>query len=186
MRRRSSSSPAHFRRSYPPRAWQIEAGACRGSLFTRGLWLAFFEVVVNRIMWMFNYDFHNYGAGVFWAIGWAMVALSLLVYLPTLIVTVLGVALISQHNSLDSLVATDVGLPEWLWVILHKPGDATVVEGFTFGTSYCLLPWIGVMAAGYGFGSLFLLDRPIRRRLLFQLGASLSACFIILAHHEHW
>jgi uncharacterized membrane protein len=149
-------------------------------LFTRGLWLAFFEVVVNRIMWMFNYDFHNYGAGVFWAIGWSMVVLSLLVYLPTLVVTVLGVALISQHNSLDGLSATDVGLPEWLWVILHKPGDATVVEGFTFGTNYCLLPWIGVMAAGYGFGSLFLLDRPIRRRLLFQLGASLSVCFIIL------
>ena len=25
-------------------------------LLTRGIWLAFFEVVVNQIMWMFNYD----------------------------------------------------------------------------------------------------------------------------------
>src|SRR5881275_3129791 len=27
-------------------------------LLTRGVWLAFFEVVVNRFMWMFNYDSH--------------------------------------------------------------------------------------------------------------------------------
>src|SRR6516225_1658282 len=38
-------------------------------LFTRGLWLAFFEVVINRILWMFNFDFYHHGAGVFWAIG---------------------------------------------------------------------------------------------------------------------
>src|SRR5438874_308588 len=45
-------------------------------LFTRGIWLAFFEVVINRFMWMFNFDFIHHGAGVFWAIGLSMVALS--------------------------------------------------------------------------------------------------------------
>ena len=33
-------------------------------LFTRGLWLAFFEVTVNRAMWMFDYDLQHHGAGV--------------------------------------------------------------------------------------------------------------------------
>ena len=56
-------------------------------LFTRGLWLAFFEVTINRALWMFNYDLQHYGAGVFWAIGWAMVVLAVLVYLPTPVVT---------------------------------------------------------------------------------------------------
>ena len=32
-------------------------------LLTRGLWLAFFEVTVNRALWMFNYDLQHYGAG---------------------------------------------------------------------------------------------------------------------------
>ena len=149
-------------------------------LLTRGIWLAFFEVVVNRMMWMFNYDLHHHGAGVFWAIGWSMVALSFLVYLPTLVVTVFGVAMIALHNLLDGLKPADLPLPGWLWTILHNPGEATVVDGYTFGTGYCLIPWVGVMAAGYGFGTVMLLERATRRRRLFQLGAALTLGFIIL------
>jgi uncharacterized membrane protein len=149
-------------------------------LLTRGIWLAFFEVVVNRIMWMFNYDLHHHGAGVFWAIGWSMVALSFLVYLPTFVVTVFGILMISLHNLLDGLKPADVPLPSWLWTILHNPGDATVVDGYTFGTGYCLIPWMGVMAAGYGFGKLMLLERASRQRRLFQLGTALTLGFIIL------
>ena len=97
-------------------------------LFTRGLWLAFFEVTVNRALWMFNYDLQHHGAGVFWAIGWAMVVLAVLVYLPTPVVTLIGVALIGLHNLLDGVRAEHLGLPEWLWNILHQPGDGPVVR----------------------------------------------------------
>jgi uncharacterized membrane protein len=79
-----------------------------------------------------------------------------------------------------------------LWVILHSPGGFRVIEqtqfaGFeipalNFGTGYCLLPWLGVMAAGYGFGALFLLDRPVRRRQLIGLGLTLTALFIVLRY----
>jgi uncharacterized membrane protein len=109
-----------------------------------------------------------------------MVALSFLVYLPTLVVTAFGVAMIVLHNLLDGLKPADVSLPGWLWTILHNPGDATVVDGYTFGTGYCLIPWMGVMAAGYGFGTLMLLDRATRRRQLFQLGMALTLGFVIL------
>jgi uncharacterized membrane protein len=149
-------------------------------LFTRGLWLAFLEVTINRALWMFNYDFHHHGAGVFWAIGWSMVVLSALVYLPTWAVTLFGVAVIALHNLLDGLTADQVGLPGWLWVILHSPGDAPVADGFTFGTGYCLVPWVGVMAAGYGLGPLLRLDRAVRRRRLFLLGAALTLGFVVL------
>jgi uncharacterized membrane protein len=159
-------------------------GKSRGELswflFTRGLWLAVMEVTINRALWMFNYDLHHHGAGVFWAIGWSMVALSLLVYLPTWAVTAFGVVMVVFHNLLDGLSAEQVGLPRWLWVILHSPGEATVVDGYTFGTGYCLIPWMGVMAAGYGLGALFGLDPPVRRRVLFQLGAILTLAFIAL------
>lgn len=149
-------------------------------LLTRGLWLAFLEVTVNRALWMFNYDLHHHGAGVFWAIGWSMVVLSALVYLPVWAVTLFGVAMIGLHNLLDGVTAEQLGLPGWLWVILHSPGDAPVVDGITFGTGYCLVPWAGVMAVGYGFGTLLQLDRATRRRRLVLLGAALTLGFVIL------
>jgi uncharacterized membrane protein len=168
-------------------------------LFTRGLWLAFFEVTINRAMWMFNYDLQHHGAGVFWAIGWAMVVLSVLVYLPTSVVTLIGVALIVLHNLFDGVRAEQLGLPEWLWMILHQPGDRSVLrapgwlwdfahspmhvpgeDDITFGTGYCLIPWAGVMAAGYGFGALLQFPRPRRRLLVFLLGAALTFAFILL------
>src|SRR5262245_9238542 len=77
-------------------------------LLTRGLWLAFFEVTVNRMLWMFNYDLRHHGAGVFWAIGWSMVVLSGLVYLPTWAITLFGVVMIGLHNLLDGLPADQV------------------------------------------------------------------------------
>lgn len=149
-------------------------------LFTRGLWCAFFEVTINRVFWLFSYDWHVYGAGVFWAIGWSMVVLSWLIFLPTPIVTLFGVIMIVAHNLLDDYTAQQVGLPPWVWVILHRPGEATVIDGYKFGTGYCLIPWMGVMAAGYGFGSLLLLDRGSRKLRLLHLGASLVLAFILL------
>src|SRR2546428_484409 len=83
----------------------------------------------------------------------ALVGLAGLVSLPVRVVTVFGVALIGLHNLLDGLTADQVGLPAWLWVILHSPGKAEVVRKITFETGYCLIPWVGVMAAGYGFGA---------------------------------
>ncbi|HEX3149466.1 MAG TPA: heparan-alpha-glucosaminide N-acetyltransferase domain-containing protein [Gemmataceae bacterium] len=149
-------------------------------LLTRGIWLAFFEVVINRAMWMFNFDPIHHGAGVFWAIGWAMIVLSLLVYLPTAVVTFFGVAMILSHNLLDGLTADKVHLPEVLWTILHRPGDAPIFGEYTFGTGYCLIPWVGVMAAGYGFGSIMVMERAARRRRLFLLGGLLIFGFIVV------
>jgi uncharacterized membrane protein len=151
-------------------------------LFTRGIWLAVFEVTVNRALWMFNFDFVHHGAGVFWAIGWSMIVLSALVWLPTALVTLFGVLMIGLHNMLDGLSHTTVGLPQVVWTILHQPGDAPIYDEFTFGTGYCVVPWAGVMAAGYGFGTIFVYDRRTRRTCLFALGALLIMAFIGLRY----
>ncbi len=52
-------------------------------LFTRGLWLIFLELTVTRCLgWQFNFDYHVTLLLVLWALGWAMIVLSALVYLP--------------------------------------------------------------------------------------------------------
>ncbi len=149
-------------------------------LLTRGLWLALFEITINRAFWMFDYKLFEYGAGVFWAIGWSMVILAGLVRLPTGIVRILGLTIIGLHNLLDGMTAADVGLPKLLWVILHQPGDASVFGRVTFGTAYCVLPWAGTMMAGYGFGTLFRLERPVRRKMLLLIGTLVTLGFVAL------
>jgi hypothetical protein len=46
--------------------------------------------------------------------------------------------------------------------------------------AYPLIPWIGVMAAGYGFGTFFLLERPERRRWFLVIGISLTLAFVVI------
>ena len=72
-------------------------------LFTRGLWLIFLEVVVVRCFgWQFNLDYHLILLNVLWALGWATITLSALVYLPASIVAAFGAVMIATHLTPDS------------------------------------------------------------------------------------
>src|ERR1700684_2205647 len=76
-------------------------------LFTRGLWLIFLEVVVVRCLGLqFNFDYHLLLLNVLWALGWAMITLSALVYLPASVVAAFGVVMIATHNLFDSVQFT--------------------------------------------------------------------------------
>jgi uncharacterized membrane protein len=46
---------------------------------------------------------------------------------------------------------------------------------------YTLVPWIGVMVAGYAFGALLLQEPATRDRALFRIGIAATAAFIVLA-----
>lgn len=153
-------------------------------LITRGLWLALLEVTLIRLMWMFNWNIYEHGAGVFWPLGWGMVMLAGLIYLPIPVITIFGLIMVAFHNLLDGLSAAQVGLPNLLWVILHSGGEGIIMQGenykVTFGTGYCLIPWVGVMALGYCFGSLLHLEPIRRRRLIFGIGLMMTVGFIVL------
>jgi uncharacterized membrane protein len=150
-------------------------------LFTRGLWLVFLELTIIRCFgWMYNFDFHFTSGGVIWAIGWSMVALSALVFLPTWAITAFGVLMIAVHNAFDNVTPESFGSFSWLWVVLHTGGGLEPFPGYRLGIGYPLVPWIGVMAAGYGFGSLLLREATQRRKWMLGLGVALTLLFVIL------
>ncbi len=145
-------------------------------LFTRGLWLIFLEVVVSRgLGWQFNFDFHVVLLVVLWALGWAMIVLSALVYLPPAAVATFGVVMIATHNLLDSVASRN-----WFWSILHLPNVLVAKPGFTLFDAYPLIPWIGVTAAGYGLGQIYSWPAERRRRFLLRLGLVLIAAFLVI------
>src|SRR5213596_173936 len=150
-------------------------------LLTRGLWLVFLELTWVRCLgWQFNFDFHFAMGIVIWAIGWSMVALSGLVFLPLRWVTTFGILMIASHNLFDYVKPESWGSLGWFWKILHSGGIIVPVDGYRFAAGYPLIPWIGVMAAGYGFGALLLREPIERRKWLLGLGALLTALFILL------
>jgi uncharacterized membrane protein len=146
-------------------------------LLYRGLWLILLELTVIRVAWTFNLDFAHYLlAGVIWAIGWSMVIMAVLVRLPLSVVGGLGVAIIALHNAVMPRVVPL--LPQLLRKILYTafadgPSGPLIVL-------YSIIPWVGVMAAGYAFGRIVTLEPARRDRICYAIGLGSTALFLVL------
>ena len=156
------------------------AGEVSRFLLTRGLWLIFIEFTVVRLAWSFSLDLNLFVGQVIWAIGAAMVMLGGLVYLPRWAIASIGLVMIGGHNLFDGVRAEDFGAAGWIWNVLHQPGLLHLGSATGLFVLYPLVPWIGVMAAGYALGPVFELERTTRLRRLVALGALTSAGFIVL------
>jgi uncharacterized membrane protein len=142
---------------------------------TRGLWLLLLEFTIVDFAWGFVPWAHG---GVIWILGWSMIAMALIVRLPVRWIGVLGLGMIATHNLLDRINPASFGNFSWLWILLHSPGRIPITATFSFSVRYVLIPWVGVMAAGFAFGSL--LHRPDRRNLLLRIGISATLLFFVL------
>jgi uncharacterized membrane protein len=149
-------------------------------LLTRGLWLIVIELTVVRLGWTFSFDLDFFVAQVIWAIGAAMVALAALVYLPRWAIAAVALVMIGGHNLFDGIRAEDWGAAGGLWTLLHQRGLLHLGPDTKLYVLYPLIPWIGVMAAGYALGPVFKLDATARRRWLLGLGMLTSVGFIVL------
>jgi uncharacterized membrane protein len=176
---------------------QIARGKTKNSLsrflFTRGLWLVVLEFTVVRISVTFNVDYRFLGGmQVIWAIGVSMIVLAVLVQLPVRVVGVFGVAMIALHNLLDRFHVQGWRGPQspvpsvWakLFILLHQAFEAFPVLWFfpspVVFVLYPLIPWIGVMAAGYAFGMLYQMNAERRRRWLLIMGAAATLLFVVM------
>ncbi len=150
-------------------------------LVARGLWLIFLELTVLRFIMFSQVSWHGSLVIllILWAIGLSMIALAGLVYLPMWFLITVSAAIVVFHNFLDNVSSESFGSAAWFWDILHQQGVFTW-HAINFLTAYPVLPWIGVMAAGYCLGGVFDWEVRKRRRLLFCLGAALTAAFLIL------
>ena len=148
---------------------------------TRGLWLVFLEFTIVDFAW----GFVPWGqAGVIWVLGWSMVAMAAVVWLPQRWIAVFGLTMIAAHNLLDPIRPAAFGKLDWLWILLHSPGRIPLTPAFSLSVRYALIPWVGVMAAGFAFGSLLL--RPDRRKLVLTIGICATALFFVLRGINHY
>lgn len=142
---------------------------------TRGLWLVLLEFTIVDFAWGFVPWAHG---GVIWILGWSMVAMALIVRLPVRWIAALGLIMIATHNLFDRIDPASFGRFGWVWILLHSPGRIAITEHLHFSVRYVLIPWVGVMATGFVFGSL--LVRPDRRKWIMALGISATVLFFVL------
>jgi uncharacterized membrane protein len=150
-------------------------------LFVRGVWLVLLELTVIRVCWTFNVDFANYMlAGVIWVIGWCMILMAPLVRLRPRTVGIIGAAIIALHNLvMMPLINRTQALGE-LWKILYIGFFQGPVAGTPLIVLYSIIPWIGVMAVGYWFGTVLTTEPARRNRICLRLGLGATALFLVL------
>jgi uncharacterized membrane protein len=149
-------------------------------LLTRGIWLIVLELVVVRFAWQFNVDYRLTMLTVLWALGWAMVFLSMLVFLPPRAVGAIGAVMIAAHNPFDPVQPSSLGDLAPLWSVLHVPGPIASISDHVVFVAYPLIPWIGVAAVGYALGTIYDWDASRRTRFLLRAGLALVAAFVLL------
>jgi uncharacterized membrane protein len=149
-------------------------------LLTRGAWLVVLEMSFVRFGWLFELTYALSVFQVIWVIGFSMMVLAALVYLRSRIVGAIGVLMILSHNLLDGIQASSFGALGWAWQILHTGGPVEFAPGHILLVIYPLIPWIGVLAAGFGFGEVVVLPHERRNKVFLRLGIGLTAAFVIL------
>jgi uncharacterized membrane protein len=173
-----------------------DKGTVAKFLLTRGLLLVLLEMTVIRFFWMFNFDYATFTfTGVIWMLGWCMVLMAAFVGLRPSTLAVVGLVIIFCQQVFQFVPqlfpATMQASVAKLWGFFYPPalegvsgaGNLSGTSGMDkpFGLSifYVIIPWIGVMMAGYGFGQWLL--RPSRevRKICLRIGTGAVVLFLV-------
>ncbi|MDB5232546.1 MAG: hypothetical protein JWN76_3351 [Chitinophagaceae bacterium] len=151
-------------------------------LFKRGLWLILVELVIVTLGLTFDPGYHLLFLQVIWVIGWSMIFLSVIIYLPVKWIAAIALVIITGHNLLDRFDAKDFNHISIPWAFLHQQYFFPYVKGHVAGIVYPLFPWPAVMMLGYAVGSLYKssVDANARRRRLLLFGIATTVLFVVL------
>ncbi|HUC41986.1 MAG TPA: heparan-alpha-glucosaminide N-acetyltransferase domain-containing protein [Gemmatimonadales bacterium] len=150
-------------------------------LLLRGIWLVLLELTVIRIGWTFNFDFAHYlMAGVIWVIGWCMIIMAAMVHARPRTVGIIGVAIIVLHNAVMGPLMSVLPFLGESWKVLYIGPAQGPLNGTPLIVLYSIIPWIGVMAAGYWFGTVLAMEPARRNRICLRLGLGATALFLLL------
>jgi uncharacterized membrane protein len=152
-------------------------------LVTRGALLVVLELTLIKFFWTFHLDYSTFVlAGVIWMLGWSMMLLAPLIRFSARTVGIVGVAIVVGQQ-LFGLIPRAIPEPArgylaTVWNFIYPTGD----PGWPLvSVLYVIVPWIGVMAAGYGFGAILRFEPERRRRWCLRIGLAMTVAFVAIA-----
>jgi uncharacterized membrane protein len=148
-------------------------------LFTRGIFLVVLELtVVNFALW-YDIHFRSFILQVIAAIGFGFIGLGLLYKLSPKTLGIIGLLIICLHDLLGLLPMPSNPVLQYSGALLFG-GGLFKVGGTMLIFSYPILPWLGIMLAGFACGKLFLLPEEHRKKQLRRIGLIALGLFILL------
>jgi uncharacterized membrane protein len=151
-------------------------------LITRGFFLIALEFTLIKFFWTFGLQYKAFTlAGVIWMLGACMILLAPMVRLKPVTMGIIGLTIIFGQE-LFSLVPKIVpesllGSFGMIWEFIY-PSGLVPLPGITI--LYVLVPWIGVMAAGYGFGKIMMMEADKKDKLCRWIGLGSILLFLVL------
>ncbi len=153
-------------------------------LLKRGIWLIAIEIIVINWSWSWTLFWNQWGffLQVIWVLGVAMIAMAGLIWLSYRNILIISLLMIFGHNLLNFITPDQLGAFDWVWKTLHEGGWISLNGSNSFGIfiAYPLIPWIGVMGAGYVFGLVMSWPEQDRTKMLYRLGFGAIVVFVVL------
>jgi uncharacterized membrane protein len=152
----------------------------RKFLLKRGIWLVLLEFTfINFALW-YDIHFRFMIMEVISAIGLSFIILSFLLKLHSRIIGIIGVLIIFCHNLLQGISVPANPVVIFFSSILFRPSMMQPTSGFSFYTAYPLIPWLGIMLAGFACGEFFEIPAEKRNKIFLRLGLAALALFAVI------
>ena len=150
-------------------------------LITRGALLVILELTLVKLGWTFRLNYGFTLAGVIWMLGWCMILMSGLVSLSIRTIGIVGLVLIFAQQVFNPLFSAVRGPLGPAGIVLDFLYLGNQSENDPMSILYVIIPWIGVMAAGYAFGAIMTMEPERRQKLCYRIGGGATVAFLIIA-----
>ncbi len=152
----------------------------RHFLWKRGVWLILLEVTwINFAIW-FDIHFRLIMLQVIAAIGFSFILLIVFINRSAKYNIVMASIIILVCNFVVGLNFPDYPGLNFLYHLFFSSFLFQFTSQFMLLVGYPILPWFGIMLAGYSCGVLFSKPKEERLKLFVQIGGSLLMLFIII------
>lgn len=152
----------------------------RAFLLKRGIWLIILEFTfINFALW-FDIHFRFMIMEVISAIGLSFIVLSFMLKLPSRIIGITGLIIIFSHNLLQGISIPSNPVTISFTSVLFRPFMIQIGPDFSLFTAYPLIPWLGIMLAGFACGEFFELPSEKRKKLFLRIGLAALSLFVII------
>jgi len=155
-------------------------------LLKRGLWLVLLEItVVNFGIW-FDIHFGVIMLQVIGAIGIGFILLTFFLSVKPLYNFIIAVGITLLCNLVVGLNLAQYPILSFFYHWLFSPNLLQVTPDFMLLINYPVLPWFGIMLAGFACGVLFTSSVEVRAKRFLSISALLLLVFVVLRFLNLW